>query len=88
MVNKKKKIRTKGKLRFSRAFQELKNGECVAVDIERASKFSFPEKLQGKTGFVKSKKGRAYIVNLKDCTKAKEYIINPIHLKKISLITK
>lgn len=86
MANKKKKIRTKGKLQFSRAFQSLKNGECVAVDLERASNFSFPEKLQGRTGYVQAKKGRAYIVRIKDCTKEKDYIINPIHLRKINLI--
>lgn len=84
MVNKKKHLRQKGKKRLSRAFQELKKGDFVAVDIDRAANFGFPEKLQGRTGKVGDKKGRSYLVTINDCTKPKEYIISPIHLKKIN----
>jgi ribosomal protein L21E len=83
MTNKKKPIRKKGKIMFSRAFQELKKGDLVAVNIERAARFNFPERIQGRTGVIDSKKGREYIVKIKDINMVKKYIINPIHLKKI-----
>ena len=88
MTKKKKPLRTKGKLPFSRAFQEFKKGDFVAVDVERSVVFNFPEKLQGRTGFVDGKTGRDYRVKINDCTMQKEYIINPIHLKKINSVVK
>lgn len=84
MANKKKPLRQKGKIRLSRAFQELGKGDFVAVDIDRATNFGFPEKLQGRTGKVEGKRGSSYLVKINDCTKPKEYVISPIHLKKIN----
>ncbi|MEK6898291.1 MAG: 50S ribosomal protein L21e [Nanoarchaeota archaeon] len=80
---KRKKIRTRGKLQMSRYFQELKEGESVALVRESAVKSSFPLRLQGRTGVVEGKRGRAYIVKIKDQDKEKKFIISPIHLKKI-----
>jgi ribosomal protein L21E len=78
-----KKIRTRGKLQFSRYFQELSKGDCVAVVREVSIHGSFPKRLQGKTGVVKAKQGKVYVVDIKDQNKAKEFLIEPIHLKKI-----
>ncbi|MBS3094125.1 hypothetical protein J4474_00520 [Candidatus Pacearchaeota archaeon] len=83
MVNKKKNLRAKGKLKFSRAFQTLNKDDFVAVDIERSVAFSFPEKLQGLTGTIKKRRGHSYEVLIKDIAMPKTFIINPIHLKKI-----
>ena len=82
-MSKRKSIRTRGKLQLSRYFQELKQGERVAVVREPAVQPSFPKRLQGKTGMVEGKRGRAYIVQIKDQDKEKKFIIKPIHLKKI-----
>jgi large subunit ribosomal protein L21e len=82
----KKKIREKGKLKLSRFFQKFKEKDIVAVSIEHSMKVGFPKKLQGRTGEVIGKKGNAYIVKIKDQKKDKEYIIKPIHLKKIKRI--
>ena len=79
----KKKIRTKGKLQFSRYFQKFKEGEVVAVVKESALSSNFPSRLQGRTGCVESKRGRAYMVKIKDQDKEKKFLIEPIHLKKI-----
>ena len=51
-----KNIRTKGKLRLSQYFQELKEGQIVAVNVERSLDFYFPERLQGRTGVIKQKR--------------------------------
>ena len=80
---KRKSIRTKGKLKLSRYFQELEKGDSVAVARECAVQSSFPARLQGKTGIVEGRRGKAYIVKLKDKNKEKMFLIEAIHLKKI-----
>ena len=82
----KKKIRTKGKIQLSRYFQKLEKGDSVAVVKEPAIPSSFPKRLQGRTGLVEEKRGKAYIIKLKDQKKEKKFIIDPIHLKKIKQI--
>jgi len=80
---KKKKIRTRGKIQLSRYFQELAQGDKVAVVREPAIQSSFPKRLQGRTGVVKTRQGKSFIVKIKDQNKEKTHIIEPIHLKKI-----
>lgn len=85
MVNR-KSIRTRGKLQLSKYFQNLKQGDLVSVNIERSERVDFPKRLQGRTGKVVGRRGRANIVKIKDQTKEKEFIIKSIHLKKIKPI--
>jgi len=76
-------VRTRGKLQFSRFFQKLKKGDFVSVVKEKAWSSNFPKRLQGKTGIVERRQGKIFIVKIKDINKKKEYLIEPIHLKKI-----
>lgn len=78
-----KKIRTRGKFSFSKYFQDFREGENVAVVKEVSVRQSFPRRLQGRTGVVQERRGKAYIVNIKDQNKEKQFLIEPIHLKKI-----
>jgi len=78
-----KSVRTRGKVQLSRYFQELKKGDSVAVVRESSLKSNFPVRLQGRTGTVEGKRGKSYIVKIKDQDKEKRFIIKPIHLKKI-----
>lgn len=80
---KKKPLRTRGKLKLSRYFQEFEDGESVAVVKEPAVSANFKDGLQGRTGIIQGKRGRAYIVKIKDMAKEKKFLIEPIHLKKI-----
>ena len=82
MVNK-KPIRTRGKLQLSRYFQELNEGDFVAISREQSVPVNFEKRLQGITGVVEGKRGKAYIVKIKDGNKEKKILIEPIHLKKI-----
>jgi len=77
-----KKPREKGKIQLSRYFQEFKPGDYVAVVRELSIPFSY-KRVQGRTGKVISKQGRAYHVEINDLNKPKRYFIRPIHLKKI-----
>lgn len=87
-MGKKKSLRTRGKLKLSRYFQQLNNGEAVAVKKEVSIKSSFPDRIQGRTGIIEGPKGKTYVVKIKDQNKEKRYLIEPIHLKKIKQIKK
>ena len=83
-----KPIRKRGKLQLSRYFQELKEGDFVAISREQTVASVFPKRLQGITGVVEGKRGRAYMIKIKDGNKEKRLLIEPIHLKKIKQIKK
>lgn len=79
----KKKIRTRGKLQLSRYFQEINKGDIVSVVKEPAVQASFPERMQGRTGVVEDRRGKAFVIRIKDQNKEKKFLIEPIHLRKI-----
>ena len=81
-----KPVRTRGKTSLSRHFQKLEKGDSVAIVREPAVQSSFPIRLQGRTGLIESKRGKTYIVKIKDCNKEKRFLIEPIHLRKIKQI--
>jgi len=78
-----KKSRERGKIRLSQYFQEFEKGDKVALVREPSVRANFPERMQGRTGNIESKRGKAYIVKLQDFNQEKRYIVQPIHLKKI-----
>ncbi len=78
-----KPVRERGKLSFSRYFQTLEEGQKVAIKIERSLKSNIPKRFQGRTGIVVGRRGKAYIIKLKDGKKEKEFIAKPIHLIKL-----
>lgn len=83
-----KPIRTRGKLQLSRYFQKLNDGDYVAVSREKAVPSSFPHRIQGNTGVVEGKRGKAYLVKIREGNREKIRLIEPIHLKKIKQIKK
>jgi ribosomal protein L21E len=87
MAKKKRKpVRSRGKIQLSRYFQNLEKGDRISVVREKAVQSSFPERLQGRTGVVEGKRGKAYYVMIKDQNQEKKYLIEAIHLKKIKQI--
>ena len=82
-MTKGKKIRTRGKIPLSRQFQNLKKDDSIAIIKELSVASSFPKRLQGRTGKVIEKRGRAYVIIAKDGKKEKKFIIEPVHLKRI-----
>jgi ribosomal protein L21E len=85
MANK-KPVRTRGKIQLSKYFQELKEGDFVAISREKSVPVNFNKRLQGITGIVEGKRGRAQIVKVKEGRKEKRILVEPIHLKKIKQI--
>ena len=82
---KRKRQRQKGMFSFSRYFQSFKPGENVAVVRELSLKFGYSNRLQGKTGRILEKRGKAYYIEINDLNKPKKYVIRPIHLKRIEV---
>lgn len=80
---KRKKVRERGKIKFSEYLKQLKQGDRISVKRELAVRSSFPKRLQGKSGIVEEKRGRAYVVKIKDLNKEKRFIIQTVHLKKL-----
>ena len=69
-----KSVRTRGKMSFSEYFKNLKIGDRVALVRNLSLKKNFPDRMQGRTGVVESKRGRAYIVKVNDYNEEKRYI--------------
>ncbi len=82
---KSKNSREKGKLKLSRYFQELKEGDMVSVDEELSLQPRFPKRLQGRTGIVVGKRGDAYLVKIRNQAKEKTFFVAPIHLRKMNI---
>ncbi|UZE93683.1 MAG: 50S ribosomal protein L21e [Candidatus Pacearchaeota archaeon] len=78
-----KRIREKGKIRLSKAFQEFRGGDRVCLVHDLSQKNGFPKQFHGLTGVIEGKRGRAYIVRFKNGKVYKKLVIRPIHLKKL-----
>lgn len=80
---KRKKKREKGKLKLSTYFQEFEIEDRVAIIREHSEDPKFPKRIQGLSGRIIGKRGKAYLVQLKEGNKEKIHIIKPVHLKKL-----
>ena len=83
-MTKKKTTKERGKIKFSEYFKDIKQGEKVAIKREKAVASNFPFRMQGRTGTVIGKRGRSYIINVKEFNKEKVFIIPAIHLKRLT----
>lgn len=78
-----KRIRERGKPGLSTIFKELHVGDKVAVIRNLSYPGSFPIRLQGRTGTITDKRGRAFVVTMFEGSKKKQFIINAVHLYKL-----
>jgi len=84
-----KKLRSRGKISLTKYFQQFSEGDSVAIVRDLAVQSpGFPSRMQGRTGVVIGKRGESYVVQIKDFTREKTYIVKPIHLKKIEVTKK
>ena len=76
--------RTKGKISLTKYFANFKPDEKVVLKAEPAvQKGMYHIRFHGKVGTVKGKQGRCYQVQIKDGSKKKVLIINPVHLQRV-----
>lgn len=75
-------IRERGLSPTNKAIQKFVIGQMVHVNIDASIQRGYPNpKFQGTTGKVIGKRGRAYILNVRDGKSTKEVIVLPQHLK-------
>ncbi|MBS3149436.1 50S ribosomal protein L21e [Candidatus Woesearchaeota archaeon] len=78
-----KNIREKGKLSVTKYLQEFNIGDKVYLKAEPSvHKGMYNLRYHGKSAVVIGKQGRCYIVQLKDDSKFKKFIVRPVHLKR------
>jgi len=78
------KFRKIGRVAINRFLKEFKIGEKVVIDIDSYSQQGVPfRRFQGLSGKIIEKRGKAYIVEIKDGGKTKQIIAKPEHLKTI-----
>ena len=82
-MGKGKKVRKKGKISLSSYFKKIGVGENVAIVVEKSVRAAFPKRIQGKSGKIIGDRGKFKIVELNDGNKKKQFIIHPVHLKKL-----
>ncbi|MCD6367890.1 MAG: 50S ribosomal protein L21e [Candidatus Aenigmarchaeota archaeon] len=83
-TRKKLKKGPKDKVTVNRFLEEFKEGEKVLIKIEPSSHKGMPNpKFKGKTGKVVGKRGRAYIIEVKDGNLMKEIVAYPEHLRPV-----
>ena len=78
-----KKVREKGKVNIKKFLQNFDTGDRVYLKADPIYQdgMYFP-RFHGKAGIITGKQGRCYIVQLKDDTKLKNFIVRPIHLRR------
>jgi len=78
----KKKPREKGKLRMSKLLHQYQPGNHVVVKIDPSVHKGMPHKrYHGKVGTIVDKRGRSYIVSVRQGDAVKEIIVRPEHLE-------
>ena len=78
-----KEKRRRGKISITKYFQTFKAGERVYLSVEPAvQKGMYHPRFMGKTGIIKSKRGRCYEVMINDIGKEKKLIVHPVHMIK------
>lgn len=79
-----KNIKLRGKISFSKYFQEFNEGDRVAIVRDLSISSAFPDRIQGKSGVILGKRGGSYMIKIMDGNKEKHFIIAPLHLKKLT----
>lgn len=86
------RAKTREKLRQKPAYrpsvtkflQEFKEGQNVMISLETSSHKGMPfPRFKGKVGKVIGKRGKSYIVEIKEGNKIKQIISRPEHLKLV-----
>lgn len=75
----------KGKARgISKHLKKFIEGQKVAILRNASAAAFFPKQIHGLTGTIKGKRGKSYIVALKQGRKEKRFIIPVVHLKTLN----
>jgi len=80
-----KHAREHGAIHVTRVIQDLKLGAKVVVMVDSSTMKGQPHaRYHGRVGVVAERRGRAYVVNVKDGGTIKKIISRPEHLKVVA----
>ena len=78
------KFRRRERVSVNSFIRNFNVGDRVVIDIVSSSLNGIPfKRFQGLSGKVIEKRGRAYLIEIKDGDKIKKILANPEHLKAI-----
>lgn len=78
-----KEKKQRGKVSITRYLQSFHAGEKVYLHVEPSvQKGMYHPRFMGKSGVIKSKRGKCYEVSIDDFGKQKTLIVHPVHLKR------
>ena len=78
------RVKARERLPITKYLQELKVGSKVVIKPNPSSHKGMPfKRFFGRTGTVMDKKGKSYIIKIKDGKKEKNIVSRPEHLKAI-----
>ena len=76
--------RNREKTSVNKRLKEFKIGSRVVIKCDPSDHKGRPfKRFYGKSGIVTDRRGRSYIVKIKDGNKEKEVIAAPVHLKAV-----
>ncbi len=79
----KKRIRQKGMPSVRKLLQPYHIGDNVSIKIDPSIHRGMPHpKFQGKIGIISEKRGKAYLIDIKERKKQKQLIARPEHIIK------
>lgn len=80
----KKKLKDRGKIKIKAHLQSFKIGDHVLVKVDSSYQKGMPfKRFFGKQGKVLEKRGKSYVLSMKDGNKSKKVISSAVHLRKI-----
>ena len=75
--------RSNGKISVTNYFQAFNAGDRVFLNLESAvQKGMYHPRFMGRSGIIKSKRGKCYEVTMNDFGKEKTLVVHPVHLKR------
>ena len=79
-----KKLKKKKRIPITKFLQEFEVGQKVAIELEPSSQRGMPHpRFHGRVGEVVGKRGKSYIIAIKDGKKLKHVISRPEHLRLV-----
>lgn len=74
----------RSRINISRVMHEYKEGDRVAIILDGGQQMGMPHRrFHGRTGFIKARQGKAWVVAVKDKNMQKTVIARPEHLKPL-----
>lgn len=78
-----KPVRAKGKIKIKAYLQKFEIGDVVQVKVDSAHHKGMPfKRFFGKQGKIVEKRGKSYLVSIKEGGKIKSVLSSPVHLRK------